>query len=116
MGQPGRIQLDFLDAAVLPILDLFDIYLGPVGSRRKAARKLQNFSQASLGFEFVDGRHIDLPSQRHLRPNGRDIDHVFRQQQNVFAFISLKQQIVEIEVGDHVFPALKLDVAHGTAG
>src|SRR3972149_3085539 len=62
--------------------------------------------------EFEHRRVAHAAAHRGERPDGWDVDHVARQERGVLGLVSGKQQIVEVEFGDHLGSALQLDRAH----
>ena len=76
--------------------------------------KRRAWSTVVSPFELVDGGDVDVAGDGHLRPHGRNVNHIAGEQGRVLGHVAEYQQIVQIEVADRLPIAPELNVAKGT--
>ena len=110
----GEVEVDH--RAITTLIDAFEPGRPRVGLRHQATREIQQLRRLRTLLQLVDRRAAHFAGDRGGDADGRDEDHVARQQPRVVAGVAIQQQVVQVELLDDLSAALELDVTQRPDG
>ena len=99
-GHARALQLDVCCRPAVVFIHAFERRPEQGRGGRETAGKHQRLIHSSCALQLINCRDAHAAREGHLRPYGRDENHISREQRSIFRHISEQQQIVQVKMGD----------------